>query len=501
MDEHVDLLIVGAGTAGMPLAIEAADHAAGGTVVLLDKRPSIGGMLHISGGQFSGAGARRQRERAIDDSPEAHAAEVDRIAHGRATPELVDLAVREAGPMIDWLDDLGFDFLPDTPTLVYGHEVYQTPRTYWGPDWGRSLLKVLVPEVERRVAAGAIDLRLSTRLVDLEVDENGVSGAILQPLDPQGNPASLPYRVATRRVVLATGGFGAAPDLINRFLPESEQGGLAACLEHATGDGLRIAEAHGAGISGYRGYLPTVSLIPDPDRPGFAFDWPIARMMFQVQRRLPYEIWLNRSGQRFVAEDTASPELRERAVLAQPDRWLAVIWDQRILDRADPIIDSDAGDWTRERIAEEAKRGRFVFRADTLDELAGQLGIDPAATRASVDRYNQAVATGRDNDFGRRALPLPIDQPPYYGMTSMAGIILTREGLTVDTDLRVLDVEGRHIPGLYAVGEVLGAAQFMGDSFASGMSVGPCLSLGRRLGKTLGGSIAAEAVVTTGRTE
>jgi fumarate reductase flavoprotein subunit len=499
--EPVDLVIVGAGTAGLPLAITAADHAGGGRIVLVEKRHDIGGMLPISGGHFSGAGTRRQRERGIEDSPEAHYREVERIAHGRITPALVQLAVREQGPMVDWLEALGFDFAPDTPAIVFGHEVYGTPRTYWGREYGRSLLRLFERELRRRLEAGTLALRLGARLSDIVLEDGAVAGAVLQLVDERGEPLGAVERIATRRLVLATGGFGAAPDLVDRFLPAEERGALAACLDHATGDGFRIAERLGAAVSGYRGFLPATGLVPDPDRPGFTLPWPFCRLMLQPQRRRPYEVWLNRAGRRFVAEDTPSPEERERALLAQPGPWMAVIWDQRILETADPIFDSDGRDWTRERIAAEADRGRFVHRAATLDELATTLGLDPQAVRASIARYNEAVARGRDDEFGRRTLPIPIAVPPYYAVVSCAGIVLTREGLQVDRELRVLDRAERPIPGLFAVGEVLGAAQFMGDSFASGMSVGPCLALGRWLGTRLGEAIAASraAVAPEGR--
>src|ERR1044071_6384350 len=117
-----DLVIVGAGNAGLPAAITAADH--GARVILVEKQPRVGGMLHISGGQFSGAGTRRQRARGIADDPALHLADVERLSHGQANLPLARAAVEQQGPMVDWLDDLGFDFHPDTPRFVYGHELY-----------------------------------------------------------------------------------------------------------------------------------------------------------------------------------------------------------------------------------------------------------------------------------------------------------------------------------------------------------------------------------------
>ena len=170
-----DVVIVGAGTAGIPAAIEAAD--AGARVILIEKQPRVGGMLHVSTGQFSGAGTRLQRERGIQDSAERHMADVERLSHGLANRDLVRESVLRQGGTVDWLQALGFDFLPDSPRLVYGHELYGVPRTFQGTEDGRSILRIFERELRRRVATGRVELRLSTLLRSLIRDESGdVSG-------------------------------------------------------------------------------------------------------------------------------------------------------------------------------------------------------------------------------------------------------------------------------------------------------------------------------------
>src|ERR1700741_4498037 len=109
----VDIVVVGAGTAGIPAAIEAADR--GAHVVLLEKQSRVGGMLHVSTGQFSGAGTRLQRDRGIQDDADSHLADVERLSHGLANRDLVRESVARQGGTVDWLQDLGFDFLPDSP--------------------------------------------------------------------------------------------------------------------------------------------------------------------------------------------------------------------------------------------------------------------------------------------------------------------------------------------------------------------------------------------------
>ena len=142
MQEH-DIVVVGAGTAGMPCAIEAA--LAGASVVVLEKADDVGGTLVLSAGQMSAAGARIGRERGIDDSPDRHFDDVMALGHGKADRALVRLAVDQAPRTIDWLEELGFPFPKDVPVIYHGHEAYSVRRTYWGRELGHSVLGVLRP--------------------------------------------------------------------------------------------------------------------------------------------------------------------------------------------------------------------------------------------------------------------------------------------------------------------------------------------------------------------
>ncbi|MBV9582555.1 MAG: FAD-binding protein [Chloroflexi bacterium] len=225
-----------------------------------------------------------------------------------------------------------------------------------------------------------------------------------------------------------------------------------------------------------------MSLIPDPDRPGFTLGYYDARLSLVPAYRQPREIWVNCEGKRWVAEDTPSPQLREQALLRQPGLKMAVIWDARAMEAGEPLLQPG---WTADRMRTEAKRGRFIWTAPTLLDLAAGMGIEVGGLKRTVAQYNAAVDAHYDPDFGREFLPTRIEQPPFYGVWSQAAMLMSREGLQVDSDLRVLNTAGQPIGGLYAVGEVLGVSQFMGDSFVGGMSVGPALTLGRLVGQRL----------------
>ncbi len=475
------MVVVGTGGAGLCAAIAAADH--GARVHLVEKLSEIGGMLHIANGEFSGAGSRRQAAHGIEDSPEKHLAEVRRISHDRVHPELARLSVMAQGETVDWLDDLGFDFHPDCPGLIHGHEVYDVPRTYWGVEHGRSVIKALEPLLIEHIAAGRITLHLETAMTSLLTDDDVVVGVSVEH-------AGTRVELLGDAVVLATGGYDANLALRNEFLPEHCADVLVGCLDHATGDGLIAARELGADVSADGIFLPVMGMIPDPERPQHAVDYRVAFVEMAPAYRTPHEIWVNREGDRFVAEDTTSPEQRERALIRQPGNLMHVVFDDGVLAAAQvSLIRNPADEWTPERFAEACADSPWITRADTLEELATSLQVPAASLRASVDQYNAVGAGEQPDPFGRTTFPTRLGEGEWYAITTTAASILSRDGLRVDTGLRVLDVAGSPIDGLYAVGEILGNNVFAGDNYVGGMSITPAMTLGRHLGRTLASSL------------
>lgn len=477
-DASYDAIVVGAGAAGLATTLAAAT--AGARVLLLDKTNLLGGMLHIANGEMSGAGTRRQQERGIDDDPRRHFTEVRRLSHDKCNPDLTWRSVEAQGDTIDWLQKLGLDFAPQCPELIHGHEVYQVPRTYWGTGFGRSVLDLLLRHLQPLVDDGTVTLTLDAQVDALLTDADGaITGVTWQATDG-------PRTASARAVVLAAGGYDANKQLRDEFLPAGCDNALIGCLDHATGDGLQLASALGAQVTHDGYFIPIMGLIPDPDRPGFAVDYRIASVQLPPRYRTPYEIWVNTEGKRFVAEDTESPELRERALLAQPGLTMHIVWDRAAAELSEPLLTNTSGTWTKQTMAQATETGTWIRRASTIAELAAEVGVDPAALQATVDRYNEFVSRGIDDDFGRGRLPRQLLQPPFYCLTTVAASILSRDGLVVDTNtLTVRHSSGSPIRGLHAVGEILGNNTFAGDNYVGGMSITPALTLGRLLGTQL----------------
>ena len=201
MSRKFDILVIGAGAAGLPAAIFASR--AGAQVLIVEAADRIGGTFHLSSGQMSAAGTRVQAAKGIHDTPQMHFDDIMRISRGTANPAIVSLAVENAADTLHWLMDNGFEPLPDHPIIHYGHEPYTTPRTYWGKDEGRSVLHTLVPQFEAEVASGGITLWLNSELIRLSRDAAGaVTGAVFRQGDAE-------IAAAADAVILATGGYSA----------------------------------------------------------------------------------------------------------------------------------------------------------------------------------------------------------------------------------------------------------------------------------------------------
>ena len=463
-----DFIVVGAGTAGLPCAIFGAR--AGARVLVVEKEGQIGGTLHVSGGHISAAGTKRQKERGIEDSTEAHFKDIQRISNHTVREDLVRLALSHSAWLVDWLQEEGFEFAPDSPRIVYGHEPYSAPRTYYGVDEARSVLKVLSRLVQPLIDSGAVTLALKAKVKALLTDTGRVVGVQFA----QGG--EIKTARARRGVVLATGGFAASPSLFQEIegFPL-----VSAARDHSTGDGLVMAVGLGAHIAGRGTYLPTFGGLPHPDDPHKVF-W-ADRPLLIAKERPPYEIYVDRFGKRWIAEDEESIDLKERALMKADGLTFFTVFDDHAVEMSENII---AG-WSKADLRGRAGKRDGVHVAPTLAELARVAGIDEEGLLITVARYNGFVRDRIDPDFGRKFLPALIETPPFYAMRNHGISLITFSGVDVDTSLRVRREDGSTIEGLYAAGEILGAGATCGNSFCGGMVMGPAMIFGRLIGERL----------------
>lgn len=466
--EHCDVLIIGAGAAGIPAALFASEAAleaeAAPKIVLADAAPRAGGTFYLSSGQMSAAGTRLQAARGIEDSPQAHFDDVMRISRNTANPDVVRLAVDNAADTLHWLLDSGLEVLPEHPVIHYGHEPYEIPRTYWAETGGLAIWDVLRPLLEARVEVGAIDLRLEHKLVALARDADGV----VVTMEHVGRR----YELRSPRVLLSTGGYASNPELFTEL-----SGGkplYAGANDYSLGMGLVAARNIGARLVNREHYLPSFAAVADAAaHGGFTF-----HTETYPQFRQPWELYVDTQGRRFMREDDPSVDRRERELLRQPGMRFWAIFDEGIREAAPSFFTLE--NW--EQIEERFNREPAFCKAESLEDLAERTGCDAENLAASISAYNDAQRSQAPDPFEREHRPLPLERAPYYAVEHVGWSIVGFAGLGVNDELQVIDSDGQPIEGLYAAGEVLGMGATSGDSFVGGMSVTPAMTFGRLLG-------------------
>ncbi|MEW6143311.1 MAG: FAD-binding protein [Chloroflexota bacterium] len=442
-----DVIIVGAGGAGVVASITAAD--AGAKVLNIEKMPRIGGVWATRGGSFTGACTKLQYKTGLfNDSPSLFYADLMRWPSARAwsDPEVLKFYCEHAGEAVDFLDGLGA-FAPPWDKAIPGQygDPWSVPRSYalFGP-----VLRFLEPLYKKRVERGDLVLRTSTSVLRLIQKDSKVIGVRAKGEDGK----EVDYMAGA--VVIATGGFGSNPELVKRNLPKA-----SIVVSHtpafARGEGLMMCEKVGAAIVNMDHTLPTGPYgggIPNPNDP--------TREIAHVNMvKYPGAIWVNSQGKRVVREDIGGylPPLRE-AIAGTPDLVLNVILDAKIRASNKTILSPIFGVPERpwEWFDEKANEGVIIKKADTIEELAGKLGIPAPALVETVARWNEFVENKKDEEFGREELSFKIENPPFFGIKTGTMVIASCGGPTVNSRMEVLDTTGKTIAGLYAAGEVMG---------------------------------------------
>lgn len=466
MSETWDIICVGAGSAGLPLAIKAAER--GAKILQIEADSRIGGTLYLSSGQISAAGTRLQKRHGIEDSPDAHFEDAQRITNGQIDPIVLRLFVDNAAATIDWLEDIGFEPAPGTPVAGEAHEAYNTRRYLWGGDKAVSILDALRPVHEKLVADGKIDLRLEHRLKSLVSDDSGsVTGVTVDT--PNGEET-----FHGKNIVLACGGYAAGPELWNDLNPETPL--CSHCNSYSRGDGIVAARELGATVDGQEKFLCTFAGwhedANDPTSGEFLALSPKVRSI--------WEIFVDVNGKRFMKEDHQSIDYRERNLLKQPGMRMNIVFDEGIRQNAAPItlLEPDA---FKDKFGSHPN---FV-KSDTIEGLAAELEVPADALQETIDEYNASVDAKVDAAWDKYFLIRKIENPPYYGIKAMGITVLSPAGLAVDDQLRVLKSDGSPIPNVYAAGEVMGFARTSGNAFVGALSLTPALAFGKILGERM----------------
>lgn len=488
-----DLIIVGAGGAGLSAAVTAKDLGVK-NVLVLEKMPVIGGNTLRCASAFNAADPDRQK--ALPMTETLKEAVVKAINEKPVSEEHAKLMADVKAKYEAYLKS-GFKTLFDCPewhalqTYNGGDKVGQIPliRQYsnnvldtlhWmqskgspvmdrvsqgaGALWQRTHqldapagLGLIDPLYQAAVKQG-VNFKLGMRVQDLILNDKGrVIG--VTATDKVGNK----YEFTSKDgVILATGGYSQNKEMRQKSAPHLTSEMVSTNQPGATGDGIIIATRHGADTTGMN-YVQVYPLAT----PGTGALQGRARKM----SGLDDVIDVNKNGERFVKEDARRDEF-VAAIKKQPG---GVVYDIN-----DPSIVKPLNSFN-EDVETLVSIGR-IYKADSLADLAKQLGMPADKLEATVAEFNKMVEAKKDPKFGRKLFDRPIVKPPFYATPRAPSIHHTMGGLQISTNAQVLDKNGKPIPGLYAAGEVTGGIH--GSNRLGGNATADVLTFGRIAAKS-----------------
>ena len=437
---QVDVLVVGGGMAGLAAGAAAAER--GAVVGLVEKQPALGGSAAMSAGMlWTARNADELRER----MPEA-----DRGLGEALTGDFPDL--------LEWVRATGVQMVGPIDGPYFG----------WGLGWQVDVGGLFRRWRDRIEGAGGWIVRGTAARELLTSPDGSVRGARTASADGRVD-------VEAGAVVLATGGFQGDPALVTQLIGRHADRVLVRSNPGSVGDGLRMAQGAGAGLSrslsGFYGHLMPYPLDDFSER----------QFLPLTQYHSIYMILVNRFGRRFV-DETLGDEVSNQEVLLQPDRRAILLADERM--RLDHVITAPYPEGeVVDRFAEAAKAGAHYAIAETIDELVASVaawGVPPAALARTLADY-AAAADGEPIalDAPLPHGPHPLVQPPFHALEVQPALTYPLGGIRVDPEARVLDRDGAPIPGLFAAGADAGGIYHV--FYAGGLAMSGVF--GRRAGR------------------
>lgn len=439
-DREADIIIIGAGGAGMSAAVEAAS--AGKSVIIVEKMPIIGGNTNRATGGINAAETSIQEQEGIKDTVETFYDDTFKGGKEENDPELLSVMVENSSSAVDWLNELGAGL---TRVSLSGGAT--NPRIHT-PEDGSAVGPVVVKVLQDKLKELNVEILMETTATKI-LEENGQAVGI-EAKDLNGNA----FSIKAKAVIIAAGGFGANSDMVETFRTDLV-GFSTTNHSGATGDGIELGQEAGAALDD----IEQIQIHPTTD--------PESGYMFTEGLRGDGAILLNADGERFT-DELLTRDVVSANILKQKDGIAYLITNEEMR------IENAA-------LAGYVTKG-YAVKYDTLQEVAEAIGADEAVVSASMAKYKDAVTSGTDAEFGRTHLDQTLEEGPFYILKVTPGIHHTMGGLKIDTQTHVLNTDGQIIEGLYAAGEVTGGVH--GANRIGGNAVTDIVVFGRIAGKT-----------------
>ncbi|MBQ7850873.1 MAG: flavocytochrome c [Clostridia bacterium] len=482
-----DVVIVGAGGAGMTAALTAAEY--GAKVIIVESQAAVGGnSVRATGGMNAGDTPTQDTNtfgesagvEAVLKNAEAYAdnAEIVKLAEevkfqwaayqadpkgyfdseelmqldtmiggkGINDPELVETLAEDSSEGVEWLKKYNIDLC--NVGAFGGASVKRIHRPVNAEGKTVSVGAYMIPLMEDACKANEnITILLETTANSIIMADGKAAGIVAA--GKTGNTVT----VNAKAVILAAGGFGANLEMVASYKPELE-GFMTTNAAGIQGQGIEMAQAVGAAV---------VDMEQIQIHPTVQFD---TAALITEGLRGDGAILVNAEGKRFI-DEVGTRDVVSAAEIAQTGSYSWLVVDQAMLDKSSVI-------------AGYVKKG-FVKTGATYEELAAEIGVPAEDFAATMNAWNGYVAAKNDPDFGRISFANPLDTAPYYAIKVTAGVHHTMGGVKINDDTEVIDVNGAEIPGLYAAGEITGGVH--GANRLGGNAVSDFVVFGRIAGE------------------
>lgn len=458
-----DVVVVGAGGAGMTAAITAAGE--GKSVVILESQSMVGGnSVRATGGMNAGKtvyqdenefGESAGVEKTLKTAAEKYAdnetitalaktvseqwaayqanptgyfdsvelMELDTMIGGKGIndPELVETLCANSADAIDWLDEHGITL--HNVSSFGGASVKRIHRPVNAEGKTVSVGSYMIPLLQENCEKAGVKMMLDTTATEILTDANGAAVGV-KATGASGETVT----VNAKAVVLATGGFGANLDMVVKYKPELK-GFMTTNAPGIQGQGIEMAQAIGAATVD----MDQIQIHPTVEANTAA--------LITEGLRGDGAILINEEGKRFI-DEVGTRDVVSAAEIAQTGSYSWLVVDQAMVD-ASSVIQG------------YIKKG-YTVTGETYEELGKAMGVDAAAFAETMDKWNGYVEAKNDPDFGRTSFANPLNTAPYYAVKVTAGVHHTMGGLKINANTEVLNEKGEVIPGLFAAGEVTG---------------------------------------------
>lgn len=480
-ERHVQALVIGAGGSGLAAAITLQEQ--GIETLVVDKMANAGGATALTGALINGGCSKQQAERGVTDDVQTMF--MDAMVYGsfQNDARMTWLMVNNTGDSVDWLHDtVGVEF----EEAINHFPEHTNDRAFYPKG---KLPGYLTGTMEQHYLSNGGELLLETRAQHLLTEDGRVIGASCSTADGTLN-------IYADVTLLATGGYGASVAL----RPADQMGTLFYGASSSTGDGIIMAEEVGA-MTHYMQYLKSYPQgIEKPldggnitaDGTTFRGNAYISPLASQAVTLNDGAIYVNVEGERCMNENMDFVSIK-KVTQKQTDMTVYLVMDQKGYDNWMGMMEVSAG-LTPEIVAPwlDADDGKPVFRKGaTVEEAAAKAGIDAEKLSATVAHFNEMVALGKDDDFGRAEMSVGLDSDgPIYIVEQRLRMATSLGGLKTSTSFEVYDENEQAIDGLYACGEVIGGVH--GDESMPSNCVAWAVTSGRLAAKAAADAVKAK---------